>query len=79
MQLRLVFIVFVFILVVSFCFVYAADRESEIGDRKLEAWSLGNLEDCRLFCKLYMVLTSALGFYKNAMLYQRFCMFFIRF
>ena len=35
--------------VVLFC-VYSVDRESEIGDRKLESWTLRNVEDCCFSC-----------------------------
>ena len=61
------------------CFVCSVDRQSEIGDRKLESWTLGHIEDCICFLKCYMMFTIFLIFQQHIMLYYRFGMFLIRF
>ena len=35
--------------VLFFVFGFFVDRQSKIGDRKLESWTLGHIEDCSLF------------------------------
>ena len=42
-------------LFICFCFD-SADRQSGIGDRKLESWTLGNYEDvCFFSCSVFML------------------------
>ena len=61
---------------VFLCFLLfsSADRQSEIGDRKLESWTLGNVEDWRFFCLIPSDFYDFYYVYKNGMGYQRFCM-----
>ena len=41
----------------------SADRETEIGDRKLESWTFGNFEDCCFcFLTIYMILMILLDY-----------------
>ena len=70
----------VFCVCISFCAVFLslADKQSKIGDRKLESWTLRNVEDCRCFCFVSMMLTILLYVHKDVMLDQRFCMLLIR-
>ena len=52
-----------FLLCFFFFVVSSVDRESEIGDRKLESWTLRILEDCSFFCFfLIYVLYDSFGY-----------------
>ena len=50
---------------------FSVDRQSEIGDQKLESWTLGNVEDCRVFFEIpYDVYDSFVCFPKCDALFQ---------
>ena len=57
------FVVFVsfFVLLIGFS---SAERQSEIGDRKLELWMFGHFEDCS-FLICFMILQILLYFHKR--------------